>query len=39
MMELFAYPVEWFLWWSIFHPWEPLQKGLAEAAVEGFSIE
>jgi hypothetical protein len=27
----------WFCWPSIPHPQKPLQKGLAEAAVEGFS--
>jgi hypothetical protein len=36
MMEPFAPPAAWFFWSSITHPREPLQKGLAEAVVEGF---
>ena len=36
MMEPFSPPAAWFCWLSIPHPWEPLWKGLAEAAVEGF---
>ncbi len=36
MMEPFAPPVAWFCRLSIPHPPEPLQKGLAEAAVTGF---
>jgi hypothetical protein len=35
MMKLFAPPTAWFCWSSIPHPREPLQKGLAEAPVEG----
>jgi hypothetical protein len=34
MMEPFALPAAWS---NIPHPREPLRKGLAEAAVEGFS--
>jgi hypothetical protein len=36
MMEPFAPPAAWFCWSSIPHPWEPLWKGLAKAAVEWF---
>jgi hypothetical protein len=36
MMELFYPPAVWFLWMNIPHPWEPLRKGLDEAAMEGF---
>ena len=35
MMEPFAPPAAWFCRSSIPHPREPLQKGLAEASVEG----
>jgi hypothetical protein len=35
VMEPFAPPVAWFCWSSIPHPWEPLQKGLVMAAIEG----
>jgi hypothetical protein len=33
--ELFSPPAAWFCWTNIPHPREPLQKGLAEVAVEG----
>jgi hypothetical protein len=38
MMEQFAFPAALFLWWNMPHPWEPLRKGLAKAAVEGCSV-
>ena len=36
MMELSYPPAAWFLWMNIPHLWEPLCKGLDEAAIEGF---
>jgi hypothetical protein len=36
MMELFAPPATWFCQSSTPHPQEPLQKGLAKAAIDGF---
>ena len=36
MMEPFSSPAAWFWWSSVPQPWEPTQKGLDEAAVEGF---
>jgi hypothetical protein len=36
MMEPFPPPAAWFWWIKIPHPWEPLCKGLDEAAVKGF---
>jgi hypothetical protein len=39
MMELFASPAAWFLWWNTPHPLEPLQKGLDKAAGKGFSFK
>jgi hypothetical protein len=35
-VEPFPPQAAWFWWTNISHPREPLQKGLAEAAVEGF---
>jgi hypothetical protein len=36
--EPFSPLASWFPWMNISHPWEPLWKGLDEAAIEGFSI-
>jgi hypothetical protein len=39
MMKPFASPAAWFLWRNIPPPRVPLQKGLAKAPIEGFSIK
>ncbi len=36
MMELFSFPAALFWWTSVPHPQKPTEKGLDEAAVEGF---
>jgi hypothetical protein len=39
MMEPFASPAAWFLWWNTHHPQKPLWKGLDKASVKWFSIK
>ncbi len=39
MMDPFAAPLAWFLWWNTLRPQEPLQKRSDKASIKGLSIK